>query len=136
MAENTPVVAEETPTTLSDYPAMFNSTEIPFFYGQEQFPKVQTVSQRESGKDLVQIVRDSKLTISCSFTVADVDWVKTFREFSLLSSFTLKLYDVVLDDYATYTVRMEDYSQSKVRKSEQLTEVKGVWNISFTIKEF
>lgn len=136
MADNTTVIADDTPTRLSDFPAKFNTTEIPFFYGSEAFEKVQTTSVSESGKDLVQIVRNSKLTLSCSFNVADVAWVKTFREFSLMSAFTLSLYDVVSDAYETYSVRIEDYSQNKVRFSEQLEAVKGVWNVSFTIKEF
>lgn len=136
MAENTPVVAEETQTYLSDYPAKFNDTVIPFFYGQESFAKVQTTSQSESGKDLVQITRDSKLTIPCSFKVADRAWVKIFKEFSLLRSFTLSLYDVIADNYVTYTVRIEDYTHNRVRKSQELTAVKGVWEVAFNIVEF
>lgn len=129
-------MAENTVTTLSDFPTMFNDVEIPFFYGSESYEKVQNSSLSESGKDFIQIVRNSKLSISCEFNLADVAWVKTFREFSLLPSFTLRLYDVVSDNYATYTVRIEDYKHSRRRKSEDLTEVKGVWNVSFTIKEF
>ena len=138
MAENTPIINDEpvTPTTLSDYPTMFNTTEIPFFYGTETYEKVQTTSLSESGKDLVQIVRTSKLSISCSFNIADVEWVQTFRQFSLLPSFTLKLYDPLTDDYAEHTVRMEDYSHTRVRFSDRLEAVKGVWNVSFTIREF
>lgn len=123
-------------TRLADFPAMFNTTEIPFFYGQETYEKIQTTSMSESGKDLVQIVRTSKLSVSCSFNLADVAWVKTFKEFSILPSFTLKLYDVVTDAYAEHTVRMEDYTQTRVRFSDKLEAVKGVWNVSFTIKEF
>lgn len=123
-------------TTLADYPTLFNDVAIPFFYGTESYEKVQTTSLSESGKDLVQIVRNSKLSISCSFNLADADWVRTFRSFSLLPSFTLSLYDPVTDAYATYTVRIEDYSHSKVRFSEKLESVKGVWNVSFTIKEY
>lgn len=129
-------MAENTVTTLRDFPTMFNDVEIPFFYGSESYEKVQNSSLSESGKDFVQIVRNSKLSISCEFNLADVAWVKTFREFSLLPSFTLSLYDVVSDTYATHTVRIEDYKHSRRRKSEELTEVKGVWNVSFTIKEF
>ena len=126
----------EEPTKLKDFPAMFNQTEIPFFYGQEQFSKVQTSNQSESGKDLIQITRDSKLTIPCSFEIADVAWVKTFREFSLMKSFKLKLYDVLKDEYTEYTVRMEDYSHIRKRKSDQLEEIKGVWTVAFTLQEF
>lgn len=129
-------MAENTPTTLRDYPAKFNTTEIPFFYGQEQFQKVQTTSLSESGKDLVQITRNSKLAISCSFEIADVDWVKTFKSFSLLPSFTLHLYDVITDGYAQYTVRMEDYSQLRMRRSDRLTGAKGRWSVAFTLREF
>ena len=136
MAENTPVIADEEPTALSDYPVKFNDTEIPFFYGNEQFTKVQTTSMSESGKDLIQTVRNSKLVIPCSFMVADVEWVKTFKEFSLLPSFTLSIYDVITDAYAQHTVRIEDYTHLRRRKSELLTAVKGVWTVTFTIKEF
>lgn len=121
---------------LSDYPTKFNDTAIPFFYGQEAYAKVQTTSQSESGKDLIQQTRDSKLSIPCSFNVADVTWVKTFREFSLLPEFTLSIYDVVEDDYVTHRVRIENYAHNRVRKSEKLTGVKGVWNVTFTIMEF
>ena len=136
MAENENILTEDEPTFLKDYPAMFDDTEIPFFYGQETFAKVQTTSISESGKDLVQVARTSKLSIACSFTVADVEWAKFFREYSLLPSFTLSLYDVITDDYVEYTVRIEDYTQNRIRHSEQLTEVKGVWNVAFNIKEF
>lgn len=129
-------MAENTPTTLRDYPAKFNTTEIPFFYGQEQFTKVQTTSMSESGKDLIQITRNSKLVIPCTFEIADVDWVKVFKSFSLLSSFTLSLYDVIADDYVQYTVRMEDYSHFRARKSDRLTAAKGRWTVAFTLREF
>lgn len=121
---------------LQEYPVMFNDVAIPFFYGQEQFPKVQTTSMSESGKDLVQITRDSKLIIPCSFEIADVAWVKIFREFSLLREFTLSIYDVIADGYVTYRVRIEDYSHTRMRKSERLTAAKGRWSVAFTIREF
>lgn len=132
MAEN----EEITPTGLKDLPTLFDETEIPFFYGSEAFNKVQETNQSESGKDLVQVTRNSKLSLSCSFAVADKDWVKFFREYSLKPSFSLSLYDPVSNDYLVYTVRIEGYSQSVRRKSNELDGIFGVWDISFTIEEF
>ena len=123
-------------TTLIDYPALFNNTPVPFFYGRETYNKVQTTSMSESGKDLIQVVRDSKLDVSCSFKVAGVEWVQFFRNLSLVPSFSFKVYDVIEDGYKEYTVRMENYSHLRVKKSDQLAAVKGVWNVSFTLKEF
>ena len=121
---------------LKDFPTKFDTTEIPFFYGAETFNKIQETNQSESGKDLVQVTRRSKLSLSCSFAIVDREWIAFFREYSLKPSFSLSLYDPVSNEYNLYNVRMESYSQSKRRKSEELDGIFGVWDISFTIEEF
>lgn len=131
MADN-----ETTPTGLKDLPTLFDETEVPFFYGSEAYNKVQETSQSESGKDLIQVTRASKLSLSCSFAIVDKDWVAFFKEYSLKPSFTLSLYDPYTNDYALYTVRMEGYTQSRRRKSQELDGIFGIWDISFTIEEF
>lgn len=121
---------------LNEYPTKFDDTEIPFFYGSEAYPKIQQTNQSESGKDLVQVTRDSKLSLSCSFAIADKEWVAFFKEYSLKNKFNLSLYDPLTEDYVVYSVRIEGYSQNRRRKSHELDGIFGVWDIAFTIEEF
>lgn len=122
---------------LSDYPIKFDNTPIPFPTAWTQVKnKVETSLTSEGGTDLIQGIRKDKLHVDCNLKVANDDWVKFFAEYDAKDSFTLKQYNPLLAGYEQRTVRLESFQYSHIRKSEGLTSVTGVWDISFTIEEF
>lgn len=122
---------------LNDYPIKFNDTALPFPTGwQQTFNKVQSSLQSEGGTDLIQSIRKNKLSVSAQFVVADDALVKFFKQCDMLDSFTLSQYSPLTSTYEERTVRMENFSYSSRRKSEKLTAVTGVWDVSFNLEEF
>lgn len=122
---------------LSSYPICFNTTELEFFPAtwEESLEVVENVFSTEAGTDVVDIVRTGKLTVNvgCRQTAA---WAKTFKQFSALSSFTLKIYDPLTEAYAEHTVRMRDFRSALVKGTDRMSVSEGLWDISFTLKEF
>ena len=118
-----------------DYPIMFNQTEIIWALSwTEKSNVVETEAQTEAGTDILIVARKDKLEVSAQYKCTDT-WVKTFKEFSLLDSFTLKSYDPVSDAYKTRTVRMRNFNTSLIRYSWDLGVTEGIWKVSFTLKE-
>lgn len=120
----------------SSYPMMFDNTVIPFpsdYY--ENHDVVDSVKQTEAGTDIVTVARTDKLkatmTIVCTQSV-----LQTIASFSTEDSFTFKRYDPKTDDYAESTVRMRNFQYGPRKGSEDLTEVSGVWDVSFDLEEF
>lgn len=124
--------------SLNDYPIKMNSTALPFFpTSWERTPrKIETENQSEGGTDIVQRVRRDKLRVSATFVLADAEWVKFFEDLNDLDDFTLEEYDPREEGYKERTVRMKDLSNAPRRKSNELTDVLGVWEVSFTLEEF
>ena len=120
----------------TDYPIMFNQTAIiwPLSW-TEKSNVVETEAQTEAGTDILILARYDKLEVSAQYKCTDT-WVKTFKEFSLLDSFTLKIYDPVSEAYKTRTVRMRNFNASLIPHSWDLGVTEGIWKVSFTLKEF
>lgn len=122
---------------LNDFPIKFGSTSLPFPTAWTQtFNKVQSLLQSEGGTDLIQSIRKDKLHIDAQFVVADDAWVKFFSQCDKLDSFVLSQYSPITSTYEERTVRMEGLTYSHRRKSEKLTAVTGVWDVSFSLEEF
>lgn len=122
----------------SDYPIIMNDTELPFFpTSWERSPnKIQNTNQSEGGRDIIQKIRSDKMSISASFAIADANWARFFEELNELDALEVKEYSPRLNAYRTMTCRMEGFSISARRKSEELNGIYGVWDISFTLEEF
>lgn len=121
---------------LNDYPIKFNDTAL--FRPEKwdtSYEKISTVKQSSAGTDMVLNTRTGKLKISAEFNCTDV-WLKRFREFDAMGSFTLSLYDVVTEGYAVHTVRMENLKESMEVHSGHITVSNGLYVVSFDIIEF
>ena len=119
----------------TDFPIYFNQTEIIWALSwTEKSNVIETEAQSEAGTDILIITRKDKLEVSAQYKCTDT-WVKTFKEFSLLDSFTLKSYDPVSEAYKERTVRMRNFSYSLIRYSWDLSATEGIWKVSFTLKE-
>lgn len=135
--ENLVISDEPTNKALNQYPFMFDSTELPFFpgdWGRTNSP-LRNILQSEGGQDMVQTIRAKKISIPVNMAVSDDTWVGFFEEYSEKGSFTVKVYSPRIHDYDTLTMRMDDFSCKVHKKSEALTAVAGVWDISFTLVE-
>lgn len=130
-------MADNEYTSLSDYPTYMNGTEIPFFPEIDNTPQnIDKTNQSEGGSDIVQRIRVNKTSQAVSMTIADAYWVKFFYELFLMDSFVFKQYSPLVDGYVEKTVRITNFRYKAKRRSEYLTEVKGVWEVSFNIEEF
>lgn len=90
----------------------------------------------ESGKTQVISTRKDKQSVAMSFTCSS-GWVKTFKEFYLLDYFTFREYDSITNDDETRTVRMKNYVEKWVPKSNTVDSSisNGLWQVSFTLEE-
>lgn len=123
---------------LSDYPIKFDSTSLDFFPKQwgRDLSKITNTNQSEGGKDIVQTIRVKKLSAPITCSVSDDTWCAFFEEYFEKDSFTLSIYSTRTHAYEQKTVRMTSLSIKPREKSQDLTEVTGVWDVSFTLEEF
>ena len=120
----------------NDYPIMFNTTVIPFpLDHSEDSQTVDSVKKTEAGTDIVTVARYGKLKVSMSIVCLQ-DMLQTLAGFSVMDSFTFKRYDPKIGAYGEKTVRMRGFKYKMKKGSEDLTEVKGVWEVSFDLEEF
>lgn len=120
----------------TNYPMMFNQTVIPFPTDySENSQTVESVMQTEAGTDVVTIARYNKLKATMSFVCLQ-SVVQTLGGFRDVDSFTFKRYNPIIDDYEERTVRMRNFNCKPRKGSEDLKEVKGVWEVSFDLEEF
>lgn len=123
---------------INQYPFKFDNTVIPFFPGdwQRQATKIKNDMESEGGTRMVQIIRGKRLSIPFSFAVADDTWVGFFEEYSEREKFNLSIYSPITHAYEIKVVEMVGFSAKPRKRSEKLTEVAGVWEVSFTLEEF
>lgn len=120
----------------NDYPIMFNTTVIPFpLDHSEDSQTIDSVKKTEAGTDIVTVARYGKLKASMTFVCLQ-DMLQTLAGFSSMDSFTFKRYDPKIDAYGEKIVRMRNFKYKPRKGSEDLTEVKGVWEVSFDLEEF
>lgn len=120
----------------TNYPMMFNQTVIPFPTDySENSQTVESVMQTEAGKDVVTISRYDKLKATMSFVCLQ-NVVQTLGSFKTVDRFIFKRYNPTIDDYEERTVRMRNFNCKPRKGSEDLKEVKGVWEVSFDLEEF
>lgn len=132
MAADNENIVQSDPTTL---PYLFNSTEIlwPMTW-DESYTEVEDVQQSEAGSDIVTIKRSDKLSVSASFKVTPT-WLATFKTFKAMDSFTLSRYDGTTEGYDVRTVRMRNFSQKRIRWTEDSIDG-SAWEVSFKLEEF
>lgn len=101
----------------------------------ESYSTIESESTSEAGTSMVEVVRMDILTATASFQVSS-RWLHILYELSLKSEMTLTKYDPRTNGTRTRTVRIRDFSAEFVKNSEKLRTTNGLWNVSFTIKEF
>lgn len=122
---------------ISEYPIKFDDTVIPFWPEMSDSEEpVENMMQSEGGTDMIEQVRESKLVASISMRLADRSWVAFFKSYERRDSFNFSFYDVETGGYKTKLCRLRGFQKKRLKHSEELRAVNGVWDISFTITEF
>lgn len=122
--------------SLSDYPVKINDVPIP--YGTFTFSPetIENVYQSETGKDIVQIKRLGKGKYNFTLKLTS-EWVPILYNFYVLSSpLSVKIFDIGLQEYVTKSMRMRDFNDSLVKKSDKLKGIYGIYDITFSLIEF
>ena len=119
-----------------DYPVLFDSTEIirPEKWGVKN-DAVKQEYETEAGTDVVAWTRKRKLIISAGFVCNDT-WVTTFASYLDAGEFTLKFYNPMTGSYETHQVRMEDFSADLHKESFDSGGTIGLYDVSFSLKEY
>ena len=120
----------------TSYPMYFDTTAIPFpSTYTESANTVETVNKSEAGTDIVNVTRDDKLSISMTIKCLQ-PMVATIGSFQTKPSFVFKRYQPKTGAYEERTVRMRYLSINLQTGSQDLSEVDGVWQLTFRLEEF
>lgn len=121
---------------LRSNPMYFNTTEIPFPSSfTESYDTIESVNQSEAGTDLVNVTRYGKLTATMTIKCLP-DVLADITAFATEDSFTFRRWNPITGAYENRTVRMRNLQVALVSGSQDLSEVDGVWSISFSLEEF
>lgn len=120
----------------SNYPVLIGSTPItiPATSWSMSLETVENVNTTEDGHDDVELTRLGKRNISASYKVTD-GWALFFRSMYSAGTVTVSVYDTLTQTYDTFDVRVRNYKESLVRKSDDLSVTNGIYNISFNLLE-
>lgn len=121
---------------LSTHPTMINSVSIPFMSNwQTSYETNRKTYTRQSGTETDIILRQRQLTIQAS-TKCLWDEVSQFLAYQNQPTLTVSLWNPSTNAYIDHTMRMENFAYSLVKDSEELSAVDGIYNMSFTLREF
>lgn len=120
----------------SDYPVVIGTTPItiPAMTWSMSLETVENVNTTEDGHDDVELTRLGKRKITASYKVTD-SWALFFRTMCSAGTVTVSVYDTLTQAYDTFDVRVRNYKESLVRKSDTLSVTNGIYNISFDLLE-
>ena len=121
----------------TDYPVIINGTTItiPAQSWSVSYDTVENTNTTEDGYDDIEVVRVGKVKISASYKCM-ATWAGTFKNMQNTQSFKVKYYDTYASGYVEKTVRMRNFKETLVKKSERLSVTNGIYNISFDLLEF
>ena len=138
MSENI-VNDEPRPTGLEkSYPLELNSVQYHYFKTwNTTLNDTVATHNTESGKQEDVVTRKGRRSIGVTVTCLQ-PLLASLLGLQQLDEFEAKIYDPAIDDYATIDVRIGQGSMSYnlVEKSAYLSEVNGVYEVSFTLEEF
>ena len=102
---------------------------------EETSEVIENVNETEAGTEQIAVTRYDKLSVSCSFQCSSV-WAKKFKEYSKKDEIAVSIYDLIDEAYKVRTMRIRDFKVSLVDNSWKTPDTHGLWNVSFSLKEF
>ena len=121
---------------LKDYPVKFNGEAIitPKTWN-EASDVVEKTHETEAGTEQISVSRYDKLKVSASFQCSS-RWAGLFKEYSMQDVIVVSRYEALIDGYEDRNMRIRNYRQTLVEKSQYTTKTNGLWNVSFDLFEF
>ncbi len=112
-----------------------NGTVIPEPDGELKIKdeKVKTETETEAGTTQIVIVRNSKLTVSASFTLTGA-WIERFRSYRDADYVTVSLYYPDSDAMSDYNVQFE-MDESLIKDTRKAKHTNGIYSASVTMTE-
>ncbi len=101
----------------------------------ESYSVIENVNTSEAGTDLVNIVRQNKLSVTTQFNCSSSLYHKLY-ELSQSPYLFLQTYDPLTDSTGLRKVRMRDFSASFQQYSDNVPGTTGLWVVSFSLTEF
>ena len=102
---------------------------------EEASEVIENINETEAGTEQIVVTRYDKLSVSCSFMCSSV-WAKKFKQYSLKDEISVSFYDVIDEAYKVRTMRIRDFKMSLVDNSWKTPGTNGLWEVSFSLKEF
>ena len=97
--------------------------------------KIKTEYQTEAGTTMVQVTRNTKLTISGSWTISGA-WMQRFRQYRTADTVKVEVYYPVPDQLTEYDCQFEINKETYITATrEQIPGSGGVYEVEVTIKE-
>ena len=96
---------------------------------------IENVNETEAGTEQTSVTRYDKLSVSCSFMCSSL-WAKKFKEYSMKDEIAVSLYDVIDEAYKVRAMRIRDFKMSLVDHSWKTPNTNGLWEVSFSLREF
>lgn len=96
---------------------------------------IETVSETEAGTSQVAVTRYDKQSITCTFQCTH-RWAKKFKEYSKQDEISVSFYDILTESYTARQMRIRDFKVSLEKNSWRTPNTNGLWNVSFSLKEF
>lgn len=121
---------------LKNCPLTINNIEIPFAKSEGiSYKNDENTYTSETGDDIVQVRKFAKMSIAWSTRLTS-EWRPIFKNFAKSTTpLTVKIFDEEESGYKTYSMRLTDLTENRVRYSEKVTIYNGIWDISFKLSE-
>ena len=101
----------------------------------ESYTVIENTNTSEAGTDLVNVVRQNKLSVSCQFNCTS----RLYHQLYTLSQqpyLYLQTYDPLTDATGLRKVRMRDFTASFQQYSDNVPNTTGLWVVGFSLTEF
>ena len=123
---------------LNSYPVTINGDVIPYPDTWEETPKKLTNTfETESGHVRKIVVRGSRLSVTCTFTVSS-RWLRKFMEYRDADSLTVGIYEPRSEVMGTYTMFIDDetFRYERIPESRYAQNTNGLYRLQFDMEAF
>lgn len=101
----------------------------------ESWTVIENVNTSEAGTDLVNIVRQDKLSVSAQFQCTSRLYHKLYTMSQQPYQY-LQTYDPLTDATGNRKMRMRDFTASFQQYSDNVPNTTGLWVVGFSLTEF
>lgn len=101
----------------------------------ESYGWLENTNTSEAGTDLVNVIRQNKLSVSAQFNCTSRLYHQLY-ELSQSSYLFLQTYDPLTDATGLRKVRMRDFTASFQQYSDNVPNTTGLWVVGFSLTEF